>query len=199
MKRTATIRNVVLPWLCVGLAIWPVGLAIGELAAVHEGTLSVGTNSPDSNHIAHFKGRVLAENGANGSGTARNEGISVWTDEAFGLELHKSNSSWQTALFGRKTDATALTLGAYYSNEVYQQQFFHYLTIKNTGDVGIGTESPIETLTLDDNDATIAIEEHGTSTPNASSGYAKFYADSGEMYTLDDSGNDTQLSSHADP
>jgi len=161
--------------------------------------LSVGTSSPDAQHIAHFKGRVLAENGADGSGTTRNEGVSVWTDEAFGIELHKSNSSWQTALFGRKTDATALTLGAYYSNEIYQQQFFHYLTIENSGEVGIGTESPIESLILDGNDAAIAIEEHGTTTPNASSGYAKLYADSGEMYTLDDSGNDTQLSSHADP
>jgi len=161
--------------------------------------LSVGTSSPDAQHVGHFKGRVLAENGADGSGTARNEGVSVWTDEAFGLEIHRSNSSWQTAFYGRRTDTTALTLGAYNSGETQQQQFFHYLTILNSGEVGIGTETPIETLTLYANDATLAIEEHGTSPPNSSSGYAKFYVDDGEMYTLDDSGNDTQISSHADP
>jgi hypothetical protein len=83
---------------------------------------------------------------------------------------------------------------------VSEWAFAHYLWVDGFyGEVGIGTNSPIDTLTIEDNRPVIAIQEISTSPPNDDTGYAKFYVDSGEMYVLDDTDNDTQLSSHADP
>jgi len=85
---------------------------------------------------------VLAENGASSSATVRNAGFRVWDTEAFGMDLHYANSSWATALYGRSTDADAIRFGAYASQETQQGNLSVYMTIKNTGYVGIGTTSP---------------------------------------------------------
>jgi len=151
--------NWLIRWMVVGMLIgsgaWvsadPVTEVEGDLEVT--GVAAVGTSSPDAQHRLHVKGRVLAENGSTSNGTGRNEGLSLWTDEAFGIELHYSNSSWQTAVFGRRGDSTALTLGAYdgtISGDLADQEdFYHYLTIENSGEVGIGTESPDTNVEID--------------------------------------------------
>lgn len=162
------------------------------------GDVKVGTTTVDPQHIAHFKGRVLAENGETSSGTARNEGFSLWTDEAFGIERHYSNSSWQTAVFGRETDSAALTFGASNEDEDEQGSFYHYMTIRNNGEVGIGTENPVEILDIQ---GVMAIKSMGFTDPDSSIGYGKLYAKgwNGDMYVMDKDGNVTQLTSHKDP
>jgi len=78
--------------------------------------------------------------------------------------------------------------------------YYNYLWVDGSlGKVGIGTDSPTNTLTIEDNKAVIAIEELGSSAPTLTAGYAKLFVEDGEMFVLDDAGNDTQLSSHADP
>ena len=115
-----------------------------QITLLNGGNVGIGTTSASSK--LHIKGTTTIENGANSSGTVRNAPVTMWTDNAFGMELHYSNGSWQTAIFGRQSDATVLTLGSYISNETQQQSFNHYLTILNTGNVGIGTESPARKL-----------------------------------------------------
>ena len=168
------------------------------------GQVKVGTDTVSAGHIAHFKGRVLAENEATAELDERNHGVSVWKDLAYGIEAHYSNSSWQTAVFGRKYsgvsyDNTALTFGAYDGDETEQQNFYHYMTIRNNGEVGIGTETPVEML---DVQGVLAMKTQGTTDPDSSIGYAKLYAKglfNVEMYAMDKDENVTQLTSHKDP
>lgn len=77
---------------------------------------------------------------------------------------------------------------------------YSFLAVNNSnGHVGLGTTTPFDTLTIEDNRGTIAIEEISSSPPAHNEGFAKFFVDIGEMFVLDENDNDTQLSSHADP
>lgn len=104
--------------------------------------VGVGTTSPDSGHKIHVKGSVLSEVGALSGGTQRNSGFNVWSDEAFGLELHRDATvnKWGTALYARSD--SDIRIGHYGSGATAQSSFSSKMTITNGGNVGIGTASP---------------------------------------------------------
>jgi hypothetical protein len=108
---------------------------------------------------------IIVQNGALSANTSRNPGFLNWTDKAFGMELHYGTGSqspaWATALYGRVTDTTALRLGSYPANSTEQKDFVEYMTILNTGVVGIGTTSPTAKLHVAGNVTAQAIDVAG--------------------------------------
>ncbi|MDD9954329.1 MAG: tail fiber domain-containing protein [Candidatus Woesearchaeota archaeon] len=127
-------------------------LGTGDVVALTIDTsqnIGIGNNAPDTNHKLDVTGHILAENGAS-TGATRNAGLRLYTDDAFGTELHYSDGSWSTAVFGRTTDENALQFGAYAGSATDQGAMTHYMTIENDGDVGIGTEDPAHLLHLAD-------------------------------------------------
>ncbi len=110
----------------------------GETNNYLSGNLGVGTATIAQK--LHVKGNILAENGAATTGTVRNAGFYNWTDAAYGMELHY-NGTWGLALFARSTDSD-IRLGHYAGSASAQNTLDVKMTIKNTGNVGIGLPNP---------------------------------------------------------
>ena len=112
------------------------------------GAVGIGTNNPNTK--LHVKGFATFENGSTTTATSRNSGVSFWTDNAFGGELHygtgSQSSGWATALYGRATETVALRFGAYSPGATAQNTLTEYMTILNSGNVGIGSTSPVYKL-----------------------------------------------------
>ena len=133
-------------WLYAGntSANW---LVANNTGVYHTGTVNAASHTVGSNFIANSTG-IQIQNGATTANTARHAGIKFWTDGAFGAELHYGDASsghsngYATAIFGRKGDVVALRLGAYPASNTSQNTFSEYVTILNSGRVGIGTTSP---------------------------------------------------------
>ena len=117
------------------------------------GNVGIGTNAP--NEKLHVFGSILAKAGADSTATGRNAGVLVNSDNAFGMELLYGqtghSTGWATSVFGRSTDSTAIRLGAYPAAATGQSSFVEYVTIKNTGNVGIGDVTPSQKLEVNGN------------------------------------------------
>jgi hypothetical protein len=114
----------------------------------HTGTMNAASYTVGSNIIANSTFGVQVQSGALVANTARNAGITFWTDRGFGAELHYGDTgslqstAWATALYGRKTDTVAVRIGAYPASNTSQNTFSEYITVLNSGNVGIGTTTP---------------------------------------------------------
>jgi hypothetical protein len=117
-----------------------------RLTLNNSGQLSIGDITPDSSALLEVAGNIQIKNGANIGATDRNAGLQLWSDEAFGMELHYGQSGnsagWATALYGRADDDTALRLGSYATDSTDQQDFTELMTIMNSGNIGIGDVTP---------------------------------------------------------
>lgn len=89
--------------------------------------------------MALVTGSLIAAGGANTSGTVRNAGVHVWTDRAFGVELHFAGS-WATAIFTRASDGE-LRFGAYPGGSTAQNQFVQWARFGNQGGLVVGNPS----------------------------------------------------------
>jgi hypothetical protein len=132
------------------------------------GSVGIGTTSPGEK--LHVKGDVRAESGANTSGTVRNKGYLLWSDDAFGMQLHHDGSSWGTAVFARSYDSD-VRLGHYNASVSGQNEFTSSLVVKYTGNVGIGTTN-IPTAKLQ-----VAGIISGSKLDLPRGGYITFYGD----------------------
>jgi hypothetical protein len=94
----------------------------------------------------HVKGAALLENGASATATVRNAGLHLWTDAAFGMELHSGqighSIGWATAIYGRATDTTAIRFGTYPGSSTAQSGFSEKMTLLGNGNLGIGATAP---------------------------------------------------------
>ena len=138
------------------------------------GKLQLGTGFGNNAGLTVASDGVEIGNQTYTSGTVRNPGMHLYTDDAFGMELNYNNSSWGTAVFGRSSDTVALRFGAYASNATAQNTFSPYITILNSGNVGIGTASPAEPLEIYSSGSGILLQLAGSSgtcnhTPGSSS------------------------------
>ena len=126
----------------------------GGLAAddpISWGTVfSVRTNG---NLRAH--GDIMASDGFTSVGTERNPVVTVFSDRAFGMELHSGQAGsghsggWATAVYGRNQGATSLRFGSYNGNATAQEDFIEMMTLQNDGDFGVGVVDPTEKLDVD--------------------------------------------------
>lgn len=107
------------------------------------GNLGVGTSNPGEK--LHVYGNVRAESGASTTGTDRNSGYLLWSDDAFGMQLHHNGTNWGTNVFARSYDSD-VRLGHYNTGVTAQNQFTSSLTVKYTrniqfNDYGSGTHT----------------------------------------------------------
>ena len=113
---------------------------------VANGNLGVGNNAPTEK--IQVQGNIQLQNGASTANTSRNAGIRFWTDNAFGAELHYGDTGsglstgYATAVYGRKSDTVAVRIGAYPGSNTSQNTFSEYVTVLNSGNVGIGNTAP---------------------------------------------------------
>ncbi len=116
------------------------------------GAGNVGIGTPAPAQALHVYGNALVASTATSATTSRQSSLNLWSDRGFGMELHygagTQSAGWATAVYGRTTDAAALRLGAYPGSSTAQSAFVEYMTIMNTGAVGIGTTTPTTALTI---------------------------------------------------
>jgi hypothetical protein len=121
---------------------------IANSTGVYTGIINAASHTVGSNFIANSTFGVQVQSGALTANTARNAGITFWTDRGFGAELHYGDTgslqstAWATALYGRKSDTVAVRIGAYPASNTSQNTFSEYITVLNSGNVGIGTTTP---------------------------------------------------------
>jgi len=113
---------------------------------VANGNVGVGNTTPAEK--LQVQGNILLQNGASTANNVRNAGIKLWTDNAFGVDLHHGDTgsgqslAWATALYGRRSDTVAVRIGAYPASNTSQNTFFEYATVLNSGNFGIGNTNP---------------------------------------------------------
>ena len=121
---------------------------IANATGVYTGVVNAASHTVGSNFIANSTFGVQVQSGASTANTVRNAGITFWTDRGFGAELHYGDTgslqstAWATALYGRKSDTVAVRIGAYPASNTSQNTFSEYITVLNSGNVGIGNTSP---------------------------------------------------------
>ncbi len=113
------------------------------------GNVAIGTTVASAK--LHVYGNAMAASTAGSGASVRNSGLQLWADNAFGSELHygqggAQSSGWATALYGRSGETVALRLGAYAGSATAQSTFSEFMTILNSGYVGIGAPAPARTL-----------------------------------------------------
>ncbi len=108
------------------------------------GNVGIGTSSPRQS--LDVRGSILANDVNTTSATSRNVGFYSVNDKAFGMELHYQSSRWGTAVFAR--DDSDIRFGQYAGNETQQGNLDVKMIVKHTGNVGIGTTTPDEKLTV---------------------------------------------------
>ncbi len=110
-----------------------------------QGNVGIGTPSPFAR--LHVVGGDLLFSGADGSATARNSGLRLFTDNAFGTELHlggggSQSTGWATALYGRSSDSVAIRFGSYAGNATAQNTLNELMTLTTAGNLGVGNTAP---------------------------------------------------------
>jgi hypothetical protein len=144
----ATVEGYIANDVTTGYLPYDNGTKLVTSGVYYDGTnVGIGTTNPDTAAKLHVNGGdVIVENGAVSGAAQRNAGFNLWTDEAFGTELHYGqtghSSGWATAVYGRSADTTAIRFGTYPAGSTQQSQFSELMTLLVNGNVGIGTTGP---------------------------------------------------------
>ena len=111
-------------------------------------------------YLTRTQGSFIVADGADDDPTHRNAGNYVWSDQSYGMELHRTDR-WGLAVTARAD--SDIRFGHYAPNEAEQQNLSTKMTIRNNGNVGIGTDAPTGLLTLENNGFNM-LTLNGTST-----------------------------------
>jgi len=122
-------------------------LGTGQDAEIYyDGTdLIIDPKVAGSGHIG-IPGSLEVADGYSTSGAARNAHLTVWEDNAFGMELAGTGTAPALRVFGRSTDTDAIHFGTYTANSTTQSSFTQKMVMTAAGKFGVGVTAPNESI-----------------------------------------------------
>ncbi len=108
------------------------------------GNVGIGTTTPRER--LEVDGSILVQDAVSSDPAARMAGFYPYKDKAYGMELHYQQSKWGLAVFAR--NGSDIRLGHYSADETQQDNLDAKIVVKADGNIGIGTNSPDEKLTV---------------------------------------------------
>jgi len=118
-------------------------LGTGDDAAIYySGTdLVVDPKVVGSGRVA-IPGSLEVADGFATAGSSRNANMTVWSDNAFGMELSGIGGAPCLLLYGRATDTDAIKFGTYTANSTAQSNFTQRAVLTSAGGFGVGVSAP---------------------------------------------------------
>ena len=105
------------------------------------GHVGIGA-APDTSATLRVEGDLEVADGYSTSGSARNAHLTVWSDNAFGMELAGTGTAPALRVFGRATDTDAIHFGTYTADSTTQSSFVQRAVLTSAGGLGVGVTAP---------------------------------------------------------